>query len=93
MCIRDRFCATDAILFYVFFEAMLIPMFLIIGIWGGPRRIYASVKFFLYTFLGSVLMLVGLVSVSYTHLDVYKRQTKTCTPSSRWATTKRMSVS
>ena len=55
------FAATDAILFYVFFEAMLIPMFLIIGVWGGPRRIYASVKFFLYTFLGSVLMLVGLV--------------------------------
>ena len=55
------FCATDAMLFYVFFEAMLIPMFLIIGVWGGPRRIYASVKFFLYTFLGSVLMLVGLV--------------------------------
>ncbi|RZA27103.1 MAG: NADH-quinone oxidoreductase subunit M, partial [Lysobacteraceae bacterium] len=50
------FCATDAMLFYVFFEAMLIPMFLIIGVWGGPRRIYASVKFFLYTFLGSVLM-------------------------------------
>jgi NADH-quinone oxidoreductase subunit M len=55
------FSATDAILFYVFFEAMLIPMFLIIGIWGGPRRIYASIKFFLYTFLGSVLMLVGLI--------------------------------
>ena len=44
------FCATDAILFYVFFEAMLIPMFLIIGIWGGPRRVYATIKFFLYTF-------------------------------------------
>ncbi|MBD9368811.1 NADH-quinone oxidoreductase subunit M [Xanthomonas sp. XNM01] len=55
------FAATDAILFYVFFEAMLIPMFLIIGVWGGPRRIYAAMKFFLYTFLGSVLMLVGLV--------------------------------
>ena len=55
------FCATDAMLFYVFFEAMLIPMFLIIGVWGGPRRIYAAVKFFLYTFLGSVLMLVGLI--------------------------------
>ncbi len=55
------FSATDAILFYVFFEAMLVPMFLIIGIWGGPRRIYAAVKFFLYTFLGSVLMLVGLI--------------------------------
>ncbi|WP_368564919.1 NADH-quinone oxidoreductase subunit M [Pseudoxanthomonas sp. UTMC 1351] len=55
------FCAMDAMLFYVFFEAMLIPMFLIIGVWGGPRRIYASVKFFLYTFLGSVFMLVGLI--------------------------------
>jgi len=55
------FSATDAILFYVFFEAMLIPMFLIIGVWGGPRRIYAAMKFFLYTFLGSVLMLVALV--------------------------------
>ncbi len=55
------FSATDAMLFYVFFEAMLIPMFLIIGIWGGPRRIYAAVKFFLYTVLGSVLMLVGLI--------------------------------
>ena len=55
------FCALDAILFYVFFEGMLIPMFIIIGIWGGPKRVYASVKFFLYTFLGSVFMLVGLV--------------------------------
>jgi len=55
------FAATDAILFYVFFEAMLIPMFLIIGVWGGPRRIYAAMKFFLYTFLGSVLMLVALI--------------------------------
>jgi len=55
------FFAVDAILFYVFWEAMLIPMFLIIGIWGGPRRIYAAVKFFLYTFLGSVFMLVALL--------------------------------
>jgi hypothetical protein len=55
------FSALDAILFYVFFEGMLIPMFIIIGVWGGPRRVYASVKFFLYTFLGSVFMLVGLV--------------------------------
>jgi NADH-quinone oxidoreductase subunit M len=55
------FCALDAMLFYVFFEAMLIPMFIIIGVWGGPRRVYASVKFFLFTFLGSVFMLVGLV--------------------------------
>jgi NADH-quinone oxidoreductase subunit M len=55
------FCALDAILFYVFFEGMLIPMFIIIGVWGGPRRVYASMKFFLYTFLGSVFMLVGLI--------------------------------
>ncbi|MEM7469035.1 MAG: NADH-quinone oxidoreductase subunit M, partial [Pseudomonadota bacterium] len=55
------FSAMDAILFYVFWEAMLIPMFLIIGIWGGPNRIYATIKFFLYTFLGSVLMLVALL--------------------------------
>ena len=55
------FAALDAMLFYVFFEAMLIPMFLIIGIWGGPRRVYATIKFFLYTFLGSVFMLIALI--------------------------------
>jgi NADH-quinone oxidoreductase subunit M len=55
------FAALDALLFYVFWEAMLIPMFIIIGVWGGPRRVYATIKFFLYTFLGSVLMLVSLI--------------------------------
>ena len=55
------FSALDALLFYVLWEAMLIPMFVIIGVWGGPRRVYATVKFFLYTFLGSVLMLVALI--------------------------------
>ena len=55
------FSALDAMLFYVFFEAMLIPMFLVIGMWGGPRKVYATIKFFLYTFLGSVFMLVGLI--------------------------------
>lgn len=55
------FCALDAVLFYVFFEATLIPMFIIIGVWGGPRRVYAALKFFLYTFLGSLLMLVALI--------------------------------
>ena len=55
------FASLDAMLFYVFWEAMLIPMFLIIGVWGGPNRVYATLKFFLYTFLGSVLMLVALV--------------------------------
>ena len=55
------FAAADALLFYVLWEAMLIPMFLIIGVWGGSRRVYATIKFFLYTFLGSVLMLVALI--------------------------------
>ena len=57
------FCALDAVLFYVFFEGSLIPMFIIIGVWGGPRRVYASIKFFLYTFLGSVLMLVAIMAM------------------------------
>ncbi len=55
------FGALDALLFYMFWEAMLIPMFIIIGVWGGPRRVYATIKFFLYTFLGSVFMLVALI--------------------------------
>ena len=55
------FCALDGLLFYVFWEFMLVPMFLIIGVWGGQRRIYATLKFFLFTFLGSVLMLVAFV--------------------------------
>lgn len=55
------FCALDFVLFYVFWEAMLIPMFLLIGIWGGENRVYAAVKFFLYTFVGSVLMLVAIL--------------------------------
>jgi NADH-quinone oxidoreductase subunit M len=57
------FCALDMIAFYVFFEGVLIPMFLIIGVWGGARRIYASFKFFLYTLLGSVLMLVAIIAM------------------------------
>ena len=70
------FAALDAMLFYVFWEAMLIPMFIIIGVWGGERRVYATVKFFLYTFLGSVLMLVALVylylqSGSFSILDFH----------------------
>ena len=71
------FSALDAILFYIFFEATLIPMFLIIGIWGGPRRVYATIKFFLYTFLGSVFMLVALIYMyreggSFGILDMHK---------------------
>ncbi|MGB4946346.1 MAG: NADH-quinone oxidoreductase subunit M, partial [Candidatus Competibacter denitrificans] len=71
------FAALDALLFYVFFEAMLIPMFLIIGIWGGPRRVYATLKFFLYTFFGSVFMLIALIYMynqanSFEILDFHK---------------------
>ena len=57
------FCSLDLFVFYLFFEAGLIPMFLIIGIWGGPKRVYSAFKFFLYTLLGSVLMLVAIISI------------------------------
>jgi NADH-quinone oxidoreductase subunit M len=57
------FCALDFLVFYMFFEGVLLPMFLIIGIWGGPRRVYASIKFFLFTLLGSVLMLIALLAI------------------------------
>jgi NADH-quinone oxidoreductase subunit M len=72
------FCALDALLFYVFFEATLIPMFIIIGVWGGPNRVYAAVKFFLYTLLGSLLSLVALIYLyvvsdgSFSLLDYYR---------------------
>jgi NADH-quinone oxidoreductase subunit M len=59
------FCALDLIIFYVFFEGVLIPMFLIIGVWGGQRRVYAAFKFFLYTLLGSVLMLLAILALWY----------------------------
>ncbi|EIC22916.1 NADH-quinone oxidoreductase subunit M [Thiorhodovibrio frisius] len=70
------FSALDAILFYVFWEAMLIPMFIVIGVWGGPNRVYATIKFFLYTFFGSVFMLVALIymyfqSGSFSILDYH----------------------
>jgi len=68
------FAALDAILFYVFWEAMLIPMFIAIGVWGGPRRVYASIKFFLYTLLGSLLMLVAFIYLYLQtgHFDILK---------------------
>src|SRR3982750_255968 len=59
------FCALDGLLFYVFFEATLIPMYIIIGVWGGPRRVYAAFKFFLYTLAGSLLMLIALIYLYY----------------------------
>jgi NADH-quinone oxidoreductase subunit M len=64
------FCARDALLFYVFFEAMLIPMFIIIGVWGGPRRVYATLKFFIYTFLGSIFFLLALIYL-YLHAGTF----------------------
>ena len=60
------FAATDFLVFYMFFEGLLIPMYIIIGVWGGPRRVYASMKFFLYTLAGSVLMLLALLAMWYT---------------------------
>ena len=74
------FCALDALLFYVFFEATLIPMFIIIGVWGGPNRVYAAVKFFLYTLMGSLLSLVALIYLfnvaggSFALFDFYEVQ-------------------
>ena len=75
--INGSFAALDGVLFYVFFEALLIPMYIIIGVWGGPNRVYAAVKFFLYTLLGSLLMLVAFiylyrVSESFAILDWYQ---------------------
>ena len=59
------FCSLDFILFYVFWEVMLVPMYFLIGVWGGPRRLYAAIKFFLYTLVGSVLMLVGILTLYF----------------------------
>ena len=76
--LNGTFAALDAVLFYVFFEATLIPMYLVIGIWGGPNRVYAAVKFFLYTLLGSLLMLVAFLYLynksggSFAVLDYHK---------------------
>ncbi|PIX88261.1 MAG: NADH-quinone oxidoreductase subunit M, partial [Nitrospirae bacterium CG_4_10_14_3_um_filter_44_29] len=74
------FCALDFMLFYLFWEAMLIPMYLLIGVWGGSNRIYAAVKFFLYTLAGSVLMLVGIIVLYYQSgrtLDILELTAKT----------------
>ena len=75
---NGAFSALDALLFYVFFEATLIPMFIIIGVWGGPNRVYAALKFFLYTLFGSLLLLVSLIYLynvsggSFSLLDFYR---------------------
>src|SRR5512136_915359 len=59
--------ALDFFLFYVFWEVMLVPMYFLIGIWGGPRKLYAAIKFFLYTLAGSVLMLLGILALYFYH--------------------------
>src|SRR5205085_455139 len=64
------FMALDFFLFYVFWEVMLVPMYLLIGIWGGPRKLYAAIKFFLYTLVGSVLMLLGILFLYFNHHNV-----------------------
>src|SRR5574341_2059716 len=64
------FMALDFFLFYVFWEVMLVPMYLLIGIWGGPRKLYAAIKFFLYTLVGSVLMLLGILYLYFHHNQV-----------------------
>src|SRR5262249_2162542 len=82
------FCALDLVLFYLFFEGGLIPMFLIIGVWGGPRRVYASFKFFLYTLLGSVLMLLAIIALydAAGTTDIPKLMHYTFTPTlQKWA--------
>jgi|SRR5579884_317895 NADH-quinone oxidoreductase subunit M len=61
------FCALDLFLFYVFWEVVLVPMYIIIGVWGGPRKIYATIKFFLFTFIGSLLMLVAILALYFQH--------------------------
>ena len=74
------FCSLDFFLFYIFWEAMLIPMYLLIGVWGGPNRVYAAVKFFLYTLVGSVLMLVGIIYLYFysgRSFDIVELSTKT----------------
>jgi NADH-quinone oxidoreductase subunit M len=81
------FCSLDFVLFYIFWEAMLVPMFLIIGIWGGENRVYASLKFFLYTFVGSVLMLIGMMYLYFANggsFDILTMQTLNLSDTSQY---------
>ena len=65
------FLSLDFFLFYVFWELVLVPMYFIIGVWGGPRKLYAAIKFFLYTLAGSVLMLLGILTLYFQHFDQF----------------------
>src|SRR5882672_10238467 len=65
------FLSLDFFLFYIFWELVLVPMYFIIGVWGGPRKLYAAIKFFLYTLSGSVLMLLGILTLYFKHFDQF----------------------
>jgi NADH-quinone oxidoreductase subunit M len=69
------FISLDFFLFYVFWELVLVPMYFIIGIWGGPRKLYAAIKFFLYTLAGGVLMLLGILTLYFQHAQQFGRYT------------------
>ncbi len=71
------FLATDLFLFYVFWEVMLVPMYFLIGVWGGPRKLYAAIKFFLYTLLGSVLMLLAILALYFKYISLYGWENRT----------------
>ena len=70
------FCCLDLFLFYVFWEVMLVPMYFLIGVWGGQRRLYAAIKFFLYTLAGSVLMLLGIIALYFYNTTRLPRRTR-----------------
>ena len=85
------FSAPDFVVFYMFFEGVLIPMYLIIGVWGGPRRVYAAVKFFLFTLTGSVLMLLALIAMwlqagtdRHRRADAHAVPGRRCRPGCSW---------
>jgi NADH-quinone oxidoreductase subunit M len=78
------FCALDMFLFYVFWEVMLVPMYFLIGIWGGPRRLYAAIKFFLYTLLGSVVMLLGILALYFQSKTIPGLETTGTFDVTRW---------
>ena len=75
------FLSLDFFLFYIFWELVLVPMYFIIGVWGGPRKLYAAIKFFLYTLAGSVLMLLGILTLYFQHFQPVRHSTPSKSPS------------
>ena len=74
------FLSLDFFLFYIFWELVLVPMYFIIGVWGGPRKLYAAIKFFLYTLAGSVLMLLGILTLYFQHYNQFGTSTASRSP-------------